>query len=141
MTVEELAASLTRKGIITMATEETPIDHTRIRALIRDGAQAVQLMEAGPGRDLIAHLTHALAEVHEVAVGADNTASKYWRRMSDAEREMHTRELHRFEAEHAMREALELIQPGIWGNIGTTRDVVQARAILSRALNDEEAEK
>ena len=75
----------------------------------------------------------------------------YARRLADALeatlRDMHARELHHFEAEQAMREALELIQPGGFmrpdepGYVGTTRDVVQARAILTRALNDKEAEK
>lgn len=62
-------------------------------------------------------------------------------------KEMHARELHHFEAEQAMREALELIQPGQFarpdmpGYAGTTRDVVSARAILTRALNEGETDE
>lgn len=80
-------------------------------------------------------------ELEAIVNDGGNQAAKYWTRLTAAEREMHARELHHFEAEQAMREALELIQPGIWGNVGSTRDVAQARAILSRALNDKEAEK
>lgn len=40
-----------------------------------------------------------LEEAREVLAGADHTAAKYWRKMRDAEREMHARELHHFEEE------------------------------------------
>lgn len=58
---------------------------TDFKTLIREGAEASQLMAPGDARDLIARLTTALEEVHEVAVGADHTAAKYWRRMREAE--------------------------------------------------------
>lgn len=70
-----------------MSTEETTLDHPRIRKLIQDGALAAQVMLPSSARDLIAHLTDALAEVHEIAVGADHTAAKYWRRVTEAEAE------------------------------------------------------
>lgn len=62
---------------------------TDFKALIREGAEASQLMAPGDARGLIARLTAALEEAHEVAVGADHTAAKYWRRMVERDQEAH----------------------------------------------------
>lgn len=79
------------------------IDHPKIKALIQNAAKASQLMAPSPERDLIAHLTHALAEVHEVAVGADHTAAKYWTRLTAAERAL---EAERANVKRAQAEAI-----------------------------------
>jgi hypothetical protein len=45
-----------------------------------------------------------------VLAGADHTSAKYWRRMADAEREMHARELHHFEEEQKSAELAAVIE-------------------------------
>ncbi|MEJ6554048.1 hypothetical protein PQI51_03295 [Microbacterium esteraromaticum] len=110
------------------------------------GAQDAEHIAAFDPPTVLA-LIARVRELEAIVNDGGNQAAKYWTRLTAAEREMHARELHHFEAEQAMREALELIQPGGFmrpdepGYVGTTRDVVQARAILTRALNDKEAEK
>ena len=54
---------------------------------------------ATQNRDAARTILDALASAEEVLAGADHTAAKYWRKMRDAEREMHARELHHFEEE------------------------------------------
>lgn len=128
---------------------------TDIKKLIKDGAQAAQLMEPGPARDLIAHLTDALEETHEVAWGADHTAAKYWRRMCVRDQDAHDAQIRaiNLQAERdrfaddlvktgedadryraAIEEALafESVLPAI---------ATEPRRILTDALTDKEGEK
>ena len=163
-TVEELAASLTRKGIITMTTETT-----NPPALIRQGAEAADLMPPSEARDLIARLTHALESVYAdsltgqaeharwqeraeeleaIVNDGGNQAAKYWTRLTAAKTELDKaiaageriladatvlraeRDRYRAAIEEAL--AFESVLPAI---------ATEPRRILSRALNDEEAEK
>lgn len=92
--------------------------------LIREGAEAANLMEPGPARDLIAHLTQALEAVYADSVTGQleharwqerakeleaivndggNQAAKYWTRLTAAERAL---EAERANVKRAQAEAL-----------------------------------
>ena len=160
VSVEALAASLMRKGIITMTTEPT-----NPQALIREGAEAADLMPPSEARDLIARLTHALESVYgdsltgqaeharwqeraeeleAIVNDGGNQAAKYWTRLNAAERERdeHRRNAAQYSLREAQataerdryREAIEAARDHEWSGYGKS----DTWHILTRALNDEE---
>ena len=88
-------------------------------------------------RTLAATAAEVIDETHvpaELIVGADHTAAKYWRRMRGAESEMHARELHHFESEKTIAEAVAACDRYLAVKVADSTEADAAAAGVAAAL-------